>query len=63
MLAIILGYLDPGAGSLLFQAALAAALTVPLLFRSKISALLALLREGRSRRHVDERPADSARPR
>ncbi len=37
---MIFAYLDPGAGSMIFQALLAAALAVPLFFRSKVSAVM-----------------------
>jgi hypothetical protein len=37
---MIFAYLDPGAGSMIFQALLATALAVPLFFRSKVSAIV-----------------------
>ena len=40
----LLAYLDPGAGSLLIQAAIAAALTVPFLLRTKITTTIRRLR-------------------
>jgi hypothetical protein len=52
---MFLAYLDPGAGSMLIQRALAAALTVPFLFKSKVSAALRRLRGQRS----DSQPTGS----
>lgn len=40
----LLAYLDPGAGSLLIQALIAAAVTVPFLLRTKIAATIRRLR-------------------
>jgi hypothetical protein len=48
----VLGYVDPGTGSLIIQAALAASLSVPFLLRSKIRAILAVIRT----RHWRVRP-------
>jgi hypothetical protein len=39
-----LAYLDPGTGSLLIQAAIAAALAVPFLLRTKLRSLLGRIR-------------------
>lgn len=40
----ILGYIDPGAGSLVVQAIIAAALSVPFFFRSKLRSAVTRLR-------------------
>ena len=40
----LLGYLDPGVGSLFIQALIAAAVTVPFLLRTKITATIRRLR-------------------
>ncbi len=40
----VLGYLDPGTGSLFVQAAIAAALTLPFVLRSKIRGVLSHVR-------------------
>jgi len=37
---MIFAYLDPGAGSMIFQALLAAALAIPLFFRAKLNAIV-----------------------
>lgn len=42
---MILAYLDPGAGSMIFQAILAAALTLPLFFRSTMAKVVRRLRD------------------
>jgi hypothetical protein len=42
----VLLYLDPGTGSLMVQAAIAAILTVPFIFRIRTRALLRRLRRG-----------------
>jgi hypothetical protein len=55
---VVLGYLDPGTGSLVIQAALAAGLTVPFVLRSKFRALVAHLR-----RHGGRLALDKANPR
>lgn len=44
MVPMVLAYLDPGAGSLVIQAVLAAALAVPFFLRSQVAALVARLR-------------------
>jgi hypothetical protein len=41
---LVLGYMDPGTGSLLIQAILAALLAVPFLLRSKLMAILSRIR-------------------
>jgi hypothetical protein len=41
---MIFAYLDPGAGTLFFQALLAAALTVPFLVRGKIASAVSRLK-------------------
>ena len=53
----VLGYVDPGTGSLIIQAALAASLSVPFLLRSKLRAGLAAIRgrHGRVRPKADRR--------
>ena len=45
---LMLAYLDPGAGSLLIQALIAAALSVPFLFRRSLHAVIGRLRHRRS---------------
>jgi hypothetical protein len=40
----VLGYMDPGTGSLLIQAILAALLAVPFLLRSKLMAVIGRIR-------------------
>lgn len=41
----LLGYLDPGAGSLLIQGLIAAAISLPFLLRSRINAALKRFRQ------------------
>jgi hypothetical protein len=45
---MVIAYLDPGAGSLVIQAILAAALAVPFFLRSQLGALVARVRGKRS---------------
>jgi len=45
----ILAYLDPGTGSLVLQATLAAVLSVPFILRSKIASVASWLHGDRSR--------------
>jgi hypothetical protein len=45
-------YIDPGAGSLVVQGLLAAALAVPYFFRNRIAALVGRFRGGTTRREV-----------
>jgi hypothetical protein len=52
-----LAYLDPGSGSLLIQAALAAMLSVPFLLRTKIHGLWLRMR---GRKQADVAEADTA---
>jgi hypothetical protein len=47
-------YIDPGAGSMVIQAALAAALAIPFFFRTRIARATQWLRERRGTR--DESP-------
>jgi hypothetical protein len=57
---LVLGYMDPGTGSLLIQAIIAALLAVPFLLRSKLMAILNRIR----RRDTAVRPeADKKEPR
>jgi hypothetical protein len=41
---MILLYIDPGAGSMVIQAVLAAALAIPFFFRTQLSRLVGMLR-------------------
>jgi len=59
---MIFAYLDPGAGSMVIQMVLAAALTVPFFFRSKISAGLRRLRGQRSDGQATGSTVDETRP-
>jgi hypothetical protein len=52
---MILLYIDPGAGSMVIQAVLAALLAVPFLFRTHIGRALQRMRDMRQRR--DELPS------
>jgi hypothetical protein len=54
---MILAYIDPGAGSLVIQAVIAAALAVPFLLRSQIGRVLGRLRN-RADETLDGGPAD-----
>jgi hypothetical protein len=47
---VFLAYIDPGAGSMVIQAILAAALAVPFVLRSQITRLIARVRSGRTER-------------
>jgi hypothetical protein len=55
---MILMYIDPGAGSMVIQALLAATLAIPFFFRTQVSRALQRLRELRGRER-DESPTDS----
>ena len=44
----LLAYIDPGSGSLIIQAAIAAVIAIPIFFRSQIARLVAVFR------HSDE---------
>jgi hypothetical protein len=50
----ILAYIDPGSGSLLLQAILAAVLAVPFFFRRTIGGALSRLRGGSRDHSVDD---------
>ena len=56
----LFGYIDPGAGSLLIQALVAAVLAVPFFFRRTVSATLGRLRgrKAASTTFVDSKPDD-----
>jgi hypothetical protein len=59
---MIFAYLDPGAGSLIFQALLAAALAVPLFFRSTVRNIVDRVRgraEGRPASGMNQEPPGS----
>jgi hypothetical protein len=45
---VVFGYVDPGAGSLLIQAAIAALVAIPFLIRRQISRAVGVLRRGRA---------------
>jgi hypothetical protein len=45
---VVFGYVDPGAGSLLIQAAIAAVVAIPFLIRRQISRAAGVLRRGRA---------------
>jgi len=45
---MILLYIDPGAGSMVIQAVLAALLAVPFFFRTQVSRVVHKLRRGRT---------------
>jgi hypothetical protein len=55
---MILLYIDPGAGTMVIQAALAALIAVPFFFRTQVSRALQRLRELRGHDN-DERPTES----
>ena len=55
---MIFAYLDPGAGSMVIQMLLAAALTVPFFFKSKLSAGIRRLRGQRDETTVTGTAAD-----
>jgi hypothetical protein len=57
---MILAYIDPGAGSLLIQALIAAALSVPFLFRRSLRAVTGRLRHRRSEPADDQLPPGGA---
>jgi hypothetical protein len=52
---VIIGYLDPGAGSLVIQAILATALAIPFILRTQIGNAV---RRFRGRRSDDPAPRD-----
>jgi hypothetical protein len=54
---MILLYIDPGAGSMVIQAVLAAALAVPFFFRTQVSRVIQRLR-GRRDEHEDPAARD-----
>jgi hypothetical protein len=56
----ILAYIDPGSGSLLLQAILAAALSVPFFFRRTIGNAMNRLRRGSRRDTASD--ADGSKP-
>jgi hypothetical protein len=55
---MILLYIDPGAGTMVIQAALAALIAVPFFFRTQVSRVVQRLRELRGRDN-DESPTQS----
>lgn len=56
--AMIFMYIDPGAGSMVIQALLAAILAIPFFFRTQVSRALQRLHELRGRQH-DESSTES----
>jgi hypothetical protein len=56
--AMIFLYIDPGAGSMVIQAVIAAALAVPFFFRSRISSVVQRLRGNRGNAPKDSSPRD-----
>ena len=57
-LSVILLYIDPGAGSMVIQAMLAAALAIPFFFRTHISRAVQRFRELRGHRDDTEPTSD-----
>ncbi|HET7141847.1 MAG TPA: hypothetical protein VFJ03_05130 [Candidatus Limnocylindria bacterium] len=55
----LFAYIDPGSGSLLLQAILAAIISIPFFFRRTIGGALSRLRGGVRRRSVDAGPEGS----
>jgi len=57
---MILLYIDPGAGSMVIQAVLAAALAIPFFFRTQLSRFLGMLRNrfDRDTEYEDSVPRD-----
>jgi hypothetical protein len=55
---VILIYIDPGAGSMVIQAALAAALAIPFFFRTHIGRVVQRLRGTRGERDESQAPRD-----
>jgi hypothetical protein len=51
-------YIDPGAGSLVVQAVLAAALAIPFVLRTHIGRAVQRLRDLRGQRHEPRSPGD-----
>ena len=51
---MIFAYIDPGAGSLLIQALIAAALSIPFLLRRSLGSVVGRLRGRRSEPHDDQ---------
>lgn len=59
----IFGYIDPGSGSLLLQAILAAIISVPFFFRRTIGGAISRLRGGsRSDDATKSEPSDGSEP-
>ena len=58
LLVLILAYIDPGAGSLVLQALIAAALSVPFIFRRAIASAVQRVRP-RSGERISGHDADS----
>ena len=54
---MVLAYIDPGAGSMIIQAALAGLLAIPFFFRTHIGTLVRRFRPGRP---TDESSSDEA---
>ena len=55
-----LAYIDPGTGSLLIQATIAALVAVPFLLRNKLLALAYRIRHGRSKGDAEQSGKDRA---
>lgn len=51
---MIFAYIDPGAGSMLIQTVIAAALAVPFFLRERISAAIGRLRQRRTDQPTDQ---------
>jgi hypothetical protein len=47
---MVFGYIDPGAGSMVIQAVLAALLAIPFFFRTQVSRLVQRIRNPRGRK-------------
>ena len=57
---LVFAYIDPGAGSLVIQAIIAAIVSIPFFFRNAIRSTIGRLRRGS--RPTDEKGATSADP-
>lgn len=56
--AVNLIYIDPGAGSMVIQAVLAAALAIPFFFRTRVGGFLQRVRNLRAQRNERRTPGD-----
>lgn len=52
---MILAYIDPGAGSMVIQALLAAALAIPFFLRSRIASVMSAIRARMADSRADQR--------